>query len=176
MTSADHERYPIGRFERCREPLDAATRAALIDEIAAAPAAIRALVTGLGDARLDTRYRDGGWTIRQVVHHVPDSHMNAYIRMKRAVTEETPAVPGYDEARWAELDDGRSAPIAMSLDLLDGLHRRWVAFLRALPEGGYLRAYAHSELGRVPLYEAVASYAWHGRHHEAHIRNALRRG
>ena len=100
--------------------------------------------------------------------------MNAYIRMKLAVTEETPTIKPYDEARWAELPDGRSAPISMSLDLLDALHRSWVVFLRALSEQQFRKTYAHPELGSVALFEALASYAWHCRHHTAHIRNALK--
>jgi hypothetical protein len=173
MADLEHLRYPIGRFARCTEPLDAARRTALIDSIEEAPAIIRSLVQPLTDAVLETPYREGGWTIRQVVHHVPDSHMNAYIRMKLAVTEDTPAIKVYDETRWAELPDGRTAPIAVSLDLLDALHRRWVRFLRGLSEEQCLRLFVHPELGKVPVYEAMALYAWHGRHHAAHIRNAL---
>ena len=176
MSDLDHDRYPIGRFERCTGPLDPNTRAALIDVIADTPRTIRGLVEGLTDTQLATPYRAGGWTIRQVVHHVPDSHLNTYVRMKLAVTEDTPSVKGYDEARWAELPDGRSAPVAVSLDLLEALHRRWVSFLRALREEDFLKSYVHSELGPVPLYETVAMYAWHGKHHAAHIRNAVQRG
>jgi uncharacterized damage-inducible protein DinB len=173
MPDLENERYPIGRFERPSGPIDAPARTALIDAIGAAPATIRSLVEPLHPAELDAPYRDGGWTIRQVVHHVPDSHMNMYIRMKLAVTEDTPTIKPYDEARWAELPDGRSAPISMSLDLLDALHRRWVAFLRALSEDEFRRTFQHPELGTVAVFEALAMYAWHGRHHTAHIRNAL---
>jgi hypothetical protein len=175
MSALENDRYPIGRFERLRGPLDAAVRAGLIDAIEKTPATIRSLVEQLDDRQLDTPYRDGGWTIRQVVHHVPDSHMNVYIRMKLAVTEETPTIKPYDEARWAELPDGRSAPISMSLDLLDGLHRRWVTFLRTLSEDQLHRTFVHPELGSVTIFEALAMYAWHGRHHAAHIRNAISR-
>jgi DinB superfamily len=173
MNDLEHDRYPIGRFERCAGPLDAGTRAALIEAIEATPRTIRSLVEGLTEAQLDTPYRAGGWTIRQVVHHVPDSHLNAYVRMKLAVTEDAPSVKGYDEARWAELPDARLAPVAASLDLLEGLHRRWVSFLRMLHEQDFLKTYVHSDLGVVPLYETVAMYAWHGRHHAAHIRKAI---
>jgi uncharacterized damage-inducible protein DinB len=176
MSDLDQQRYPVGRFERCTGSLSAPTRAGLIGDIEEAPSIIRGLVERLTDAELEARYRDGGWTIRQVVHHVPDSHMNAYVRMKLAVTEDAPAIKTYDEARWAELPDGRTAPIASSLDLLDALHRRWVRFLRALTEDDFLRTYGHPELGRVPLYEALAIYAWHGRHHAGHIRNARENG
>jgi DinB family protein len=172
MPALDNSRYPIGRFER-PGPLDAAARAGLIDVIEQTPATIRSLVEHLDAGQLDLPYRAGGWTIRQVVHHVPDSHMNMYIRMKLAVTEDMPTIKPYDEGRWAELPDGRSAPIAMSLDLLDALHRRWVTFLRALSEDDFRRRFTHPELGSVALFEALAMYAWHGRHHAAHIRNAL---
>src|SRR6188768_788681 len=127
MTDLEQLRYPIGKAPRVAE-LDAAKRQQMIDSIAATPAHYRALVAGLSDAQLDTPYRPGGWTVRQVVHHVPDSHMNAYIRMKLAVTENQPAAKTYEENLWAELPEAKSAPVAMSLDLLDALHRRWLAF------------------------------------------------
>lgn len=173
MSALEKDRYPIGRFERPRGPLDSAARTGLIDAIERTPATIRSLVERLDDRQLDSPYRDGGWTIRQVVHHVPDSHMNMYIRMKLAVTEDTPVIKPYDEVRWAELPDGRSAPISMSLDLLDALHRRWVVFLRALPEEQFQRTFVHPELGSVAIVDGLAMYAWHGRHHAAHIQNAL---
>ena len=175
MPDLEIDRYPIGRFERPRGPLDAAARATFIDAIGATPATIRSLVERLDDRQLDSSYRAGGWTIRQVVHHVPDSHMNMYIRMKLAVTEDVPTIKPYDEGRWAELADGGSARISMSLDLLDALHRRWVTLLRALSEQQYQRTFVHPELGSVALFEALAIYAWHGRHHAAHIRNAISR-
>jgi hypothetical protein len=175
MTDLESDRYPIGQFERCKEPPDAHARAALVDAIARTPADIRRLVERLTEAELETPYRLGGWTIRQVVHHVPDSHMNAYIRMKLAVTEATPTIKAYDQARWAELPDARLDPVAASLDLLDALHRRWVAFLRGLSAEDFLRTYVHPEWGSVPVYEALAMYAWHGRHHAEHIRNAMSR-
>jgi uncharacterized damage-inducible protein DinB len=173
MDDLDKLRYPIGRFERLTHPLDRAARAHAIDEIEQTPARLRQLVAALSDAQLDMPYRPGGWTIRQVVHHVPDSHMNAYIRMKFAVTEDAPAIKAYEEGRWAELPEAKSGPVSMSLDLLAGLHRRWVAFLRALPETDFQKAYVHPEMGRVTLDEAITLYAWHGRHHAAHVRQAL---
>ncbi len=173
MNDLDKLRYPIGRFERLKAPLDANTRASLIDALEQAPAVFRQLVSGLTDAQLDTPYRPGGWTIRQVIHHVPDSHVNAYVRMKLAATEDTPSIRTYEEARWAELPEAKSAPIAMSLDFLDALHRRLVASLRALPEADFGKAFVHPEWGTVTIDEAVAMYAWHGRHHAAHIRQAL---
>lgn len=173
MHDPDKLRYPVGRLERAATPLDAATRARHLDTLEQLPARVRALVAGLADAQLDASYRPGGWTIRQLVHHLPDSHVNAYVRMKLAVTEDTPMAKTYHEERWAELPDGKSAPIDMSLALLDGLHRRWLAFLRALPEGDYAKAFQHPEWGRVPVDEAIVMYAWHCRHHTAHIELAL---
>src|SRR6476620_4064587 len=137
-------RYPVGPIPRNSAPLDAAARAEYIEVLEAAPARIRALVAGLTDAQLDTPYRPGGWTVRQVVHHVPDSHMNAYVRMKLAVTENQPTVKTYEEALWADLPEAKTAPFAMSLDLLDAVHRRWVAFLRALPATEFRKTYSHA--------------------------------
>src|SRR5437868_2452049 len=173
VTDLDALRYPVGRFERLTQPIDRSTRDAHLSTLEAAPARFRALVAGLSDAELDTPYRPGGWTIRQVVHHVPDSHMNAYIRVKLAVTEEMPTVKTYHEDLWAELPDGKSGSIRMSLDLLDALHRRWIAFLRVLPESDLQKAFAHADGGRVTIDEAISMHAWHRRHHTAHIEPAL---
>jgi hypothetical protein len=175
MDPAERARYPIGRFERIRQPLDARMRAALVETIEQTPATIRSLVEPLTNAQLDLPYRAGGWTIRQVVHHVPDSHMNMYIRMKLAVTEDVPTIKPYDEARWAELPDVRATPVAVSLDLLEALHRRWVALLRGMTELEFHRTFRHPELGLVRNDEALAMYSWHGRHHAAHIQQALQR-
>ena len=164
--------YPIGKFV-WGGPAGAADRARRIDEIAAAPAALRAAVADLAAEQLDTPYRPGGWTVRQVCHHVPDSHMNAYVRFKLAVTEDTPTIKPYDEAAWAELADVKSVSVASSLALLDALHERWVAFLRSLGDADWARTFRHPELGVVPLERNVALYAWHGRHHVAHV-TALR--
>lgn len=160
--------YPIGKF-RWEGPDTAADRAQRIDEIAAAPAALRKAVAGLDDAQLDTPYRPGGWTVRQVAHHVPDSHVNAYVRFKLAVTEDAPTIKPYDEAAWAELADVKTVPVATSLALLEALHERWAAFLRSLGEAEWARTFRHPELGVVPLGKNVALYAWHGRHHVAHV-------
>jgi hypothetical protein len=164
--------YPIGRFV-WEGPGPAADRGRRIDEIASAPRALRVAVSGLTDAQLDTPYRPGGWTVRQVAHHVPDSHMNAYVRFKLAVTEDSPTIKPYDEAAWAELADVRTVPVATSLALLAAIHERWVAFLRSLGEADWARAFRHPELGVVPLEKNLALYAWHGRHHVAHV-TALR--
>src|SRR6058998_796195 len=136
--------YPIGRFEPVTS-LAPAQRVTCIDQIAAAPDGLRRAVTGLDDRELDTPYRPGGWTVRQVVHHVPDSHMNAYIRTKLAVTEDGPAIKTYEEGLWAELPEAKSGPVEMSLALLEALHRRWVAFLRGLPESAFAKSFNHPE-------------------------------
>jgi hypothetical protein len=173
MSDVDLLRYPIGKFQRPALPLDEDTRRRLIDEVERAPAGIRALASGLSDPQLDTPYRPGGWTVRQVVHHVPDSHMNGYVRMKLAATEAAPAIKVYEESLWAELPEARTGPVDMSLDLLDALHRRWVMFLRALSPSDYQRTFTHPQWGTVPIEFALAIYAWHGRHHTAHIKQAL---
>jgi uncharacterized damage-inducible protein DinB len=172
MTDIDILKYPIGRFERPAS-VTAEERRGLVRALAQMPADLRAIVEPLSDTELDTPYRSGGWTIRQVVHHVPDSHMNGYIRMRLAATEDAPAVMLYDQARWANLSESRTAPIGMSLDLLDALHRRWVAFLAALGDEEFRRPFTHPEWGLVPIDVALALYVWHGRHHTAHVRNAL---
>lgn len=172
MTSPD-PRFPIGPFV----PVDALTapeRQLAIDQIAACPAELARALAGLDDARLDTPYRDGGWTVRQVAHHLADSHMNAYIRHKLAVTEELPTIRPYDQEAWASLADGRSADPAVSAALLAALHARWVRFLRSLDAGAFARRFRHPEFAEpVPLDRSVAMYAWHGLHHVAQI-DALR--
>lgn len=160
--------YPIGKFV-WSGPAGADGRARLIGTIAAAPAALRAAVDGLSDGQLETPYRPGGWTVRQVVHHVPDSHMNAYVRFKLAVTEEAPTIKPYDEAAWARLADVKAVPVATSLALLGALHERWVALLVSLDDAAWARTFVHPELGVVPLEKNLALYAWHGRHHVAHV-------
>jgi hypothetical protein len=173
MAEADPLRYPIGRFTRPALPLDPAISAGFIDDLERAPAGLRFLAGELTDAQLETTYRPGGWTIRQVVHHVPDSHMNGYVRMKLAATESEPAIKVYEEDRWAELPEARTAPVAMSLDLLDALHRRWVASLRALPADAFQKTFVHPQWGTVTIDFALAIYAWHGKHHTAHVKQAL---
>ena len=161
-------RYPVGPFTFTGSLSDP-ERQALIDQIAEAPALMRAAVAGLDQAQLDTPYRPEGWTVRQVVHHVPESHLNSYTRFKLAVTEDEPTIKPYFEDRWAELDDARQAPIELSLDLLDTLHARWVWFLRTLKQPDFERTFRHPDLGVVSLDKNIALYAWHGRHHVAHI-------
>jgi len=173
VTDLDKLRYPIGRFDRPAPPLARDARAALIDTLERAPARERALAGALTDAQLDTTYRPGGWTVRQVVHHVPDSHLNAYIRMKWAMTEDEPAIKVYEERDWAELPEAKTGPAELSLALLEALHRRWIAFLRLLPEPAFQRAFVHPEWKRITIDEALALYAWHARHHAAHIEQAL---
>jgi len=160
-------RYPIGRHEPVTT-LAPEQRRQCIEQIAATPARLRRAVTGLDERQLDTPYRPGGWTVRQVVHHVPDSHMNAYVRFKLGLTEDQPAIRTYEEKLWAETPEMR-APIDVSLTLLEGLHGRWVLLLRALEPAHFARTIQHPELGRVTLDGILASYAWHGRHHTAHI-------
>lgn len=167
----DALRYPVGRFV-VPATISAADRARYIEEIAAAPAAMRAAVKGMSEAKLSTPYRPGGWTIRQVVHHVPDSHLNAYIRMKLALTEDEPRITTYMEDLWAKLPDSRDVPIETSLVLLESLQERWVALMRSMTDAQWQRAYMHPEMGRYPLDRQAALYAWHGRHHVAHITRA----
>lgn len=161
-------RYPIGKFAPQQELTDP-ERLMLIRQIAETPANLREAVRNLTNEQLDTPYRPGGWTVRQVVHHVPDSHMNAYIRFKLGVTEQQPTVKPYKENLWAELVDGKSLAIEPSLALLESLHQRWVAFLRSLSAADFARTVIHPENGVMSLDRALQLYAWHGRHHIAHI-------
>src|SRR5262245_43936604 len=167
-------RYPVGRFGRPAR-LTPEERRQAIDSIAAAPAALRQAVAGLSEEQLDTPYRPGGWTVRQVVHHVPESHMNAYVRFKLGLTEDTPTIRPYKEDRWSEQPEVRSAPPELSLRLLEALHERWVLALRALPEEAFARAIEHPEMGRLSLDTLLAMYGWHGRHHVAHVTELRRR-
>lgn len=167
-------RYPIGQFSWSGSNTPE-QRARFIDDIAATPERMRRAVAGLTEAQLETPYRDGGWTVRQVVHHVPDSHLNSYIRFKFALTENEPTIMAYDEARWAELVDAKSHGIEASLRLLEGLHERWVVLLRALSEADVKRRFRHPELGVVTVDQYIALYAWHGKHHVAHVTGLLER-
>ena len=141
-----------------------------IDEIEATPRKLRDAVAHLDDSQLDTRYRPGGWTVRQVVHHLADSHMNSYVRFRLAMTEDRPTIRPYNEAAWAELPDARQAPVESSLELLDALHSRWVQLARTFDRSDFARTFIHPEMdAAIRLDEALSSYAWHGRHHCAHI-------
>lgn len=160
-------RYPIGEFV-APGSLTAAERVTAIEQIALLPGQLRDAVVGLSEKQLDTPYRPGGWTVRQVVHHLPDSHLNSYVRWKRALTEDVPTICTYEEARWAELSDSQ-APVEISLDLVEALHARWVTLLKQLGEDAWKRRLAHPELGEMVLDDMLALYAWHGRHHVAHI-------
>ena len=167
-------RYPVGKFKLDGDITEAGRRD-LIESIAQAPAKLRAAVEGLSPEQLDTPYRPDGWTVRQVVHHLPDSHLNAYIRFKLALTEDEPAIKTYEQERWAELEDARTAPVDLSLALLESLHRRWVLLLRALPPAAFARTFRHPELGVVTLDQQVRLYEWHGRHHVAHVNSLKQR-
>jgi hypothetical protein len=167
-------RFPIGKFHFDGPP-DAQQREKLIGAIEQTPAALRAAVQGLSAQQLSTPYRDGGWTVRQVVHHVPESHMNAYIRFKLALTEDEPTVKPYMEDRWAQLPDVESTPPEVSLALMDSLHDRFVRMLRAIKPEEWKRTFRHPELGVLSLERNLALYAWHGKHHVAHITELRKR-
>ena len=166
-------RYPIGKFS-FPHSTTADERHVWIAEIAEEPAKLRAAARGLTSAQLDTPYREGGWTARQVIHHVPDSHMNAYVRFKLALTEHEPTVKPYDEAAWAVLGDVSSTPVETSLNLLDALHDRWTRLLRTLDDAAFARTFRHPKLGITRLDQYLALYAWHGNHHVAHVESVVR--
>jgi uncharacterized damage-inducible protein DinB len=174
LNIADDPRYPIGKFT-WTGPNTAEQRADYIAEIEAAPAKLMNCVRGLTDEQLNTPYRQDGWTVRQVVHHVADSHMNAYIRFKLALTENEPAIKGYDENAWALTADAKESPVESSLALLESLHKRWVVLLRAMTPQDFSRKLRHPEMGVVELDRYLALYAWHGKHHSAHISKLLER-
>ncbi len=161
-------RYPIGPFQMETESLTDVARAGLIAQLADAPAQLRTAVADLNDEQLDTPYRDGGWTVRQLVHHVADSHMNGYIRVKFALTEDAPAIKTYEENDWARLGDTQTTPVEVSLTLLAALHERWANLFRSLTPAEYARTFRHPDGGMVSLDKQLALYAWHGRHHTAH--------
>ncbi len=171
MTDLDSLRYPIGRFNPPATPLPG-VRAAEINTLRQLPGRLRAAVQGLNDTQLETPYREGGWTVRQLVHHIADSHMNSYVRFKLALTEDCPTIKPYDEAAWAALPDSKQV-IAPSLALIEALHERWVALLEAMTDADYRRELQHPERGRQNLATTLALYDWHSRHHTAHI-TALR--
>lgn len=161
-------RYPVGRYRRVGRP-GAGERAEWVEELAALPGRLREAVSGLDEGQLDTPYREGGWTIRQVVHHLPDSHMNGVIRMTLALAEEGRSAAPYDEARWAEQSYARTGAIEPSLTLLEGLHARWVATVRGLGEKELRRTIEWGERGAYSVADMLGLYAWHSRHHTAHV-------
>ena len=165
---SEHDpRYPIGRFER-PAVITSDDRLHAIETLAEAPEMLRNAVDGLDTAQLSTPYREGGWTVRQVVHHVADSHMNAFIRMRMALTEDWPTIKPYDEEAWAKLRDA-AAPVEWSLELVESLHARWVMMLQSLSEEQWKRGFNHPENGPITLDMTTLTYAWHSMHHVAHI-------
>jgi uncharacterized damage-inducible protein DinB len=160
-------RYPIGRFSYTG-PLTAEQKHQFLSDIEQTPARLRAAVAGLSEKQLNTPYREGGWTVRQLAHHVPDSHMNSYIRFKLALTEDAPTIKPYLEDRWAQLADSQ-APPEVSLVLLDCIHQRWMMILRSLSDADWKRTFRHPELGPMSLERTLSLYSWHGRHHVAHV-------
>ena len=167
-------RFPVGKFHYDGPPTPEQQRS-FLEAIAQTPAQLRAAIRGLSDSQLDTPYRPEGWTVRQVVHHVPDSHLNAYVRFKLALTEEDPTIKPYAEDRWAELADTKATPVEVSLTLTDSLHDRWVRLLRSLAPEQWKRTFRHPEMGPMTLEKTLALYAWHGRHHVAHITELRKR-
>jgi len=165
-------RYPVGRVD----PADATPVRDGIEEIAALPRDLQKSVARLTMKQVDTPYREGGWTARQVVHHLADSHLNCYVRFRLALTEDAPTIKPYNEKAWAELADARSGPLDMSMMLLEGIHARWVALMRSMNEGDFQRTYVHPERGQMSLERTVRLYAWHGRHHLAHLGLVAARG
>lgn len=161
-------KYPIGKFSYT-ESLSPSERQQKIDEIAKLPEELATAVTGLSGEQIDTPYRDGGWTVRQVVHHLADSHINSYVRFRLALTEEAPGITTYKVADWAELTDARSADIGISLNLLSALHQRWTILLKSMTDDDFTRSVTHPTQGLQGLDRYLALYAWHGRHHTAHI-------
>jgi DinB superfamily len=170
----DDLRFPVGKFHY-EGPLTPEQQQGFLHEVAQTPAKLRAAVAGLSETQLDTPYRPGGWTVRQVVHHLPDSHMNSYVRFKLALTENEPTIKPYAEDLWAELADSRSTPVEVSLVLLDSLHDRWMRLLRSLTADDWKKSYRHPALGEMTLEKTLALYAWHGRHHVAHINGVRQR-
>ena len=164
----DEIRFPVGDFV-IDPAITAEKRKTWIQQIQDAPTKLRGALLGLSEDQINTRYREGGWTLKQVVHHLADAQMNGFIRFKLAMTEERPAIKTYEETLWAETSDGRDAPVEHSLQILDALHARWVIFLRSLPESGFARTFRHPQRGELTLDSALQLYAWHGVHHTAHV-------
>lgn len=167
-------RYPVGKYQPV-DKLSEQDRQKLLAQVEEAPKKLRAAVAGLSREQLNTPYRDGGWTVQQVVHHLADSHMNAYTRFKLALTEDEPTIKPYNETRWAELSDSKTTPAESSLTLMDVLHERWMNLLRGMGAADFARRMKHPERGSMTLDDTLGLYAWHGRHHVAHITNLRQR-
>ncbi|HEX7358420.1 MAG TPA: bacillithiol transferase BstA [Ignavibacteriaceae bacterium] len=167
-------RYPIGRFDR-NINITREVRSDFIKTIETLPSQLKKEVENLSPQQLDTPYRDGGWTIRQVVHHIPDSHVNSYVRFKLALTEDNPQIKTYEESLWAELPDTFNTPIEISLQLLDSVHKRWAILLRSLTDEQFEKTFQHPEWGNITLSKTLALYAWHSKHHLAHITELKKR-
>lgn len=169
----DSLRYPIGKFQK--STIDPAQRAVSIATLRTLPSKVGEAVSGLSAEQLATPYRDGGWTVLQTVHHIADSHLNAYSRFRHALTQEWPTIYAYDEAKWAQLADAHTAPMALSMQMIDGIHARWTLLLESLSDADFERGYVHPEHGRQTLEHGLALYAWHSRHHTAHITGLRKR-
>jgi uncharacterized damage-inducible protein DinB len=168
MDAAEEIRFPVGGFVIDPAITDEKLRR-WIAEMAQAPANLRAALAGLSDDQLNTPYREGGWTLRQVVHHLADAHINGFVRFKLALTEDTPLIKTYEETLWAETIDGREAPVELSLKLLEALHERWVILLNSLRETDFTHSFSHPQRGMMTIDKAIQLYAWHGVHHTAHV-------
>ncbi len=167
-------RFPIGQFEHSG-PVSAEDVNRWIRDIEELPAQMREAAHGLTEEQLAAQYRPGSWTVRQIIHHVPDSHLNSYVRFKWALTEEEPVIKAYDENGWASLADYSDTPVDLSLDFLETLHAKWVVLLRSLTDKQLSRRFVHPESGPTELAWSIGAYSWHGRHHLAHITSAIAR-
>lgn len=177
MTTAnmnDSLRFPVGRFSPPAE-FSSEIRRTAIQDLRHLPNALAEATSGLSQKQLEVPYREEGWTLRQVVHHVADSHMNAYVRIRLALTEDWPIIKPYNEAQWAKLSDARTLPVDVSLNLLDALHTRWVALFESFSEEDWQKGYMHPDLGPQSLEHALCLYAWHSRHHTGHITDLRQR-
>lgn len=175
LSTTEDLRYPIGKFQPAEVAMTDEERRELINQIAETPQKLRAAVAGLNEQQLDTPYRPEGWTLRQVVHHLLDSNISAFMRFRFTLTEDQPTIQPYDQVKWAQLPDSGTAPIEMSITAMDGLHRRFAFMLRAMTPEQWLRMYRHPERGLMSLNTALRMYAWHGRHHVAHITQLRKR-
>lgn len=173
-TATNDLRYPIGKAEM-QDNLSPAQRRELVEQIAQAPARLRAALEGLTPKQIETPYREGGWTVRQVTHHLAESHMNAYIRFKLALTEDNPTINAYDENAWAQMPENFISTAETSLALMESLHERWVNLLRTMSDADFSRTLQHPERGQLSLDKMLSLYSWHGRHHVAHITSLRQR-